>query len=67
MLILDDFIRAAALLLVFEGIMPFTNPARWRQLIRLVSSQSDTVLRMMGLLSMLMGALLLYLANKHIF
>ncbi|MBS0288210.1 MAG: DUF2065 domain-containing protein [Proteobacteria bacterium] len=67
MLILDDFIRAAALLLVFEGIMPFANPARWRELIRLVSSQSDRALRMMGLISMLMGALLLYLANKHIF
>jgi uncharacterized protein YjeT (DUF2065 family) len=57
----DDLIAAVALLLVFEGIMPFTNPAKWRHVIRLVSDQSDTALRIMGLSSMLIGAVLLYM------
>jgi uncharacterized protein YjeT (DUF2065 family) len=56
----NDIGAAVALLLVFEGIMPFTNPAKWRQVVQMVSTQSDTVLRTMGLASMLMGAFLLY-------
>ncbi len=60
---LNDFFAAAALLLVFEGIMPFTNPAKWRHVIRMVTSQSDSALRVMGLISMLAGALLLYMVR----
>ena len=59
----NELLAAAALLLVFEGIMPFTNPARWRHVIRMVSDQSDTALRIMGFTSMLAGALLLYLVR----
>jgi len=55
----DDLFSAVALLLVFEGIMPFINPARWRHVIRLIAEQSDGALRIMGLTSMLMGAALL--------
>jgi uncharacterized protein YjeT (DUF2065 family) len=57
----NDIGVGVALLLVFEGIMPFTNPAKWRHVIQVVSTQSDTVLRTMGLASMLMGAFLLYM------
>lgn len=57
----DDLFAAIALLLVFEGIMPFVNPTRWRHFIRLVTDQSDRILRSMGLISMLSGVVLLYL------
>jgi uncharacterized protein YjeT (DUF2065 family) len=57
----DDLFTAIALLLVFEGIMPFLNPGKWRHVIQLVTDQSDSALRIMGLFSMLMGAVLLYL------
>jgi len=57
----NDLFAAIALLLVFEGIMPFVNPMRWRYVIKMVSDQSDTALRVMGLISMLVGAVLLYM------
>ncbi len=56
----NDLFAAIALLLVFEGIMPFVNPAKWRQAIRLIAEQPDSALRIMGLTSMLAGAALLY-------
>jgi uncharacterized protein YjeT (DUF2065 family) len=59
----DELFAAIALLLVFEGIMPFVNPNRWRYVIRLVSEQSDSALRVMGFSSMLIGAALLYVVR----
>lgn len=56
----NDLFAAIALLLVFEGIMPALNPAKWRQAIRNIAEQPDSALRMMGLTSMLAGAALLY-------
>ena len=57
----EDFIRALALLLVFEGIMPFLTPDGWRQAMQQVSQFSDKTLRIIGLVSMLAGVFLLYL------
>ena len=59
----DDLWAALALLLVFEGIMPFLNPHRWRLAMKLISEQPDRHLRIMGLLSMLFGAILLTLVR----
>ncbi|MBN9286635.1 MAG: DUF2065 domain-containing protein [Gammaproteobacteria bacterium 39-13] len=63
----DDLFAAMALLFVFEGIMPFVSPARWRIVLRTVADQSDTALRIMGLSSMLMGAVLLYIFRQIYF
>ncbi len=57
----NDLYAALALLLVFEGMMPFINPAKWRHVIRLVADQSDVALRIMGFASMLIGAAFLYI------
>jgi uncharacterized protein YjeT (DUF2065 family) len=59
----DEVLTAVALLLVFEGMMPFLNPSRWRNVIRIVSAQPDSALRLMGLFSMLMGAAMLYFVH----
>ena len=59
----DDFIRAIALLLVFEGVMPFLTPDGWRQAMQQVSQFSDKTLRIIGLVSMLAGVFLLYLMH----
>jgi len=58
-----DLFAAIALLLVFEGIMPFVNPIRWRHVIKRVSDQGDQALRTMGLSSMLIGVALLYIVR----
>ena len=59
----NDLFAAVALLLVFEGMMPFVNPNRWRYVLRLVTDQPDSTLRIMGLFSMLVGATLMYLVR----
>ena len=54
---------ALALVLVFEGIMPFLNPAAWRRMLAMVAQLNDATLRAIGLTSMIMGVLLLYLVH----
>ena len=59
----DELGRAFCLMLVLEGIIPFLYPARWRKLVASLAIVSDHQLRTMGLVSMLLGAGLLYLIN----
>lgn len=54
-----DVARALALMLVFEGLLPFLAPARWREMMARMSSLDDRVLRTIGLLSMISGLVLL--------
>jgi hypothetical protein len=55
----QDLAAALALMLVFEGLMPFIAPARWRQTLGLIARLDNRSLRIMGLASMLFGLLLL--------
>ncbi len=59
----EDLIRAFALLLVFEGILPFLTPDGWRKAMRQAGEFSDNTLRIIGFVSMLIGVLILYLAH----
>lgn len=56
---------AAAVCLVFvlEGVVPFLYPARWRKLVQQMAMMSDHHMRLMGLVSMLLGTGLLYLIH----
>ena len=56
-----DFFVALALVFVIEGLLPFINPAMWRQTMLRMATQADAVLRKMGLASMMIGVALLYL------
>ena len=60
----DDLFAAVALLLVFEGIMPFVSPSKWRQYLKIIIEQPDRTLRTIGLVSMLMGAFLLIVVRS---
>lgn len=60
----DDLWAAVALVMVFEGLMPFINPMRWRNVMRVVTDQSDKTLRTMGLVSMLVGVAMLYIVRS---
>jgi uncharacterized protein YjeT (DUF2065 family) len=62
----EDFVRAVCLLLVIEGILPFLYPTRWRRMLALVAEASDRQLRILGLISMLLGVGLLYLLKYHV-
>ena len=52
---------AMALMLVFEGLLPFLSPGTWRQVFERALRLSDGQLRFLGLSSMLLGLLLLAL------
>ena len=60
---LDDFVRAIALVLVIEGMMPFLSPDGWRQAMIQAGRLSDKTLRTIGLASMVIGVLVLYLSH----
>jgi uncharacterized protein YjeT (DUF2065 family) len=57
---MDTLLMAVALVLVLEGLLPFLNPAAWRRVFEQVLRMSDGQLRFLGLSSMLVGLLLLY-------
>jgi uncharacterized protein YjeT (DUF2065 family) len=52
------------LVLILEGIPWFLSPSRIRSLIRRMSESPDASLRVFGLILMLAGLLLVYLAGK---
>ena len=54
----DLLLGASALMLVFEGLLPFLNPRAWRQVFERALRMSDGQIRFIGLASMLLGALL---------
>jgi hypothetical protein len=55
----DLLLGAVALMLVFEGLMPFLSPARWRAVVQKIAQLSDGQIRFFGLSSMLVGLVLL--------
>jgi uncharacterized protein YjeT (DUF2065 family) len=56
----DLLLGALALMLVFEGLLPFLSPLTWRDLFERATRLSDGQIRFIGLSSMLVGVLLLY-------
>ena len=56
----DVWLAALALMLVVEGILPFTAPRIWRETFRSLIALSDGQLRFAGLMSMAIGLALLY-------
>jgi uncharacterized protein YjeT (DUF2065 family) len=58
---LEDIGRAIALMLIFEGIMPFTAPNRWREMAQMLATVNERSMRLIGLVSMVIGLLLLWL------
>ena len=57
-----DLISALGLLLILEGILPFLSPNKMRTYITAMLKMSDASLRLIGVISMLVGLVLLYLA-----
>ena len=56
-------LAALALMLVIEGILPFTSPRIWRETFRTLVEMSDGQIRFAGLASMLIGLAILFLAT----
>ncbi len=55
----DLLLGAVALMLVFEGLLPFLSPQRWRDVFERATKMSDGQIRFLGLTCMVVGLLLL--------
>jgi len=58
-----DLLVALALVLVIEGIWPFLAPRGLKRALVLIMEQDERSLRRLGLASMLLGVVLLYIVN----
>ena len=58
------FLMAFALMLILEGVLPFLAPDLWRETFRRLTQMNDGQLRFIGLSSMVVGVLLLWLARS---
>lgn len=56
-----DIWTALCLVLVLEGLMPALAPSRFRQVLAMMAQMDERSLRISGLASMVIGAMLLYL------
>jgi len=59
----DIVLPALALMLVIEGILPFSAPRAWRETFRRLIEMTDGQIRFAGLMSMMIGLVLLYFAT----
>jgi uncharacterized protein YjeT (DUF2065 family) len=59
----EVLVAAIALMLVFEGILPFVAPRFWRQAFLKFTELTDGQLRFAGLTSMILGLLVLLLVT----
>ena len=59
----DIIVAGLALMLVIEGILPFTAPRFWREAFRRFTEMSDGQIRFAGLASMVAGLVILFLAT----
>jgi len=60
----NDLLAAFALVLVLEGILPFASPGTVRKIWENISTMPDRMLRIFGLVSMIVGVLLLTLIRQ---
>ena len=55
----ETFLAACALVLVLEGLLPLVAPRAWRDAFRRITDLSDGQLRFIGLISIVIGTVLL--------
>jgi len=56
-----ELLTALGLMLILEGILPFLIPDRWREIVRKITDYDRGQIRMLGLASMILGVITLYL------
>lgn len=59
-----DFLAALALVMVIEGLLPALSPLTYRKAMLTMSRMDERSLRITGLVSMVAGAVFLYLIKN---
>ncbi len=57
-------VMAFALMLIFEGVLPFLAPKLWRDTFRRITQLTDGQIRFVGLCSMLVGMVVLFVVQS---
>lgn len=57
----DDLLTAVALLLILEGLLPSIAPSMWLKMMQEAAKLGPQGIRVAGVISMLSGALLLFI------
>ena len=60
----EQFFIAFALVLVIEGFFPALNPGKFRQTLNTISGLDNRIVRSIGLISMIAGAVLIYFLTR---
>lgn len=60
----DTLLVLLGLLLVLEGLMPAIFPETWRNILKKFSTYNDTIVRSMGVTSMVIGAIIITLVHN---
>jgi len=58
-----DLLTGLALVFILEGIMPFINPEGLRKMFLLAIQLDNATLRFIGITSMLLGLIILYIVR----
>lgn len=61
-----ELLTAIALVFVLEGIIPFLSPETLRKMYLMATRMDNNTLRFIGLTSMLVGLIILYLVRKFL-
>ena len=59
----QEIVTAISLVLLIEGLIPFISPNTYRIFIHKMSELNDDNLRIVGLVSIILGLILLFLNN----
>lgn len=60
---MEIFFTALALMLIFEGVLPFFSPQCYKRVFEQMLKMSDGQIRFLGLASMLIGLVLLWMLS----
>ncbi len=58
----NSLLTALALVLLIEGLLPFLSPGGWKRMFSQLLQLQDGQLRFFGLVSILLGLMILWLA-----
>ena len=60
----SDLLAALAIVCIIEGVMPFINPSGTKRLLTRMAAMEEREMRIVGLVSMLVGLAILYLVRS---
>lgn len=61
---MEFFLCVLGMVFIIEGIPYFLFPLKWKQLLLKVDEMSESWLRLMGLISILIGLVIVYLGKR---